>query len=366
VNYYTDYKMVKTFNYQELGEITRGNLTLNPGDLSGDLISGGTISNFSSTGISDKSTKQTLVVEDDKITVKSISLESIESGFSVRGDVKVYGILDASVVRTNEIYSHRKYDQQFLEFANANGEPVNTGLLWSGGQYSRQFLFKQNVDRFFSSEHLDLDSGKEYLIDNSSVLSRNALGRTVVNSNLQTVGTLEKLSVSGAVNIGDFVHFNPVGRRFAIGTDSANGVLSIYDTNNNVELILSGKENNRGIIGTFNTTGLEIVTDHQTRMSIEPGGDITLGVEQRDSTVTRVYGKLSVGVKNPRESFEVSGNIRWSNKLFAIGNSAPTEGSFTQGDIVWNSIPKEGAYIGWVCISTGSPGQWKPFGVIAS
>jgi len=357
--------MVKTFDYQELGNVTRDKLALNLGDLSGDLISGGTISNFSSTGISDKSTKQTLVVEDDKLTVKSICLESVESGFSVRGDVKVYGVLDASVVRTNEIYSHRKYDQQFLEFANPSGEAVNTGLLWGGGQYNRLFIFKQDTDRFFSSENIDLDSNKEYLIDNSSVLSRNALGRTVVNSNLQTVGTLQKLSVAGSVNVNDFIHFNPVSQRLSLGTEDANGILTIYDYDNDVELIFSGKDNSRGIIGTFNTKGLELVTDHQTRLSIEPGGDITLGVEQKDSTVTRVYGKLSVGVKNPRESFEVVGNIRWANKLFSIGNSAPTDGNFTQGDIVWNSDPKEGAYIGWVCVSGGAPGQWKPFGSIA-
>jgi hypothetical protein len=357
--------MVKTFDYQSLGNIARDQLSLNPGELSGDLISGGIVSNFSSTGISDKSTKQTLVVEDDKITVKSIALESVESGFNVRGDVKIYGVLDASVVRTTELYTHRKYDQQFLEFANASGEPVNTGLLWGGGQYNRLFIFKQHTDRFFSSENIDIDANKEYLIDNSTVLSRNALGRTVVDSSLQTVGTLQKLTVAGAVNLGDFIHFNPVSRRLGIGTESANGALSIYDNNNNVELILSGKDGGRGIIGTFTTNGLDLVTDYQTRMSIEPGGDITLGVEQKDSTVTRVYGKLSVGVKNPRESFEVVGNIRWANKLFAVGNSAPTDGNFTQGDIVWNSIPKEGAFIGWVCVTSGSPGQWKPFGGIS-
>jgi len=66
--------MVKTFNAGELENIPRSSLSIGAGEFSGDLVKGGTIADFASTGIKDSSTKQTLVVTDDKITVKSIAV----------------------------------------------------------------------------------------------------------------------------------------------------------------------------------------------------------------------------------------------------------------------------------------------------
>ncbi len=43
---------------------------------------------------------------------------------------------------------------------------------------------------------------------------------------------------------------------------------------------------------------------------------------------------------------------------------APTSGSFTQGDIVWNSNPQPGNFVGWVCVKAGNPGMWATFGEI--
>ncbi|MCB2298280.1 glycosyl hydrolase family 28-related protein [Clostridium tagluense] len=42
----------------------------------------------------------------------------------------------------------------------------------------------------------------------------------------------------------------------------------------------------------------------------------------------------------------------------------PTTGTWTKGALVYNSNPKANGYIGWVCITTGTPGIWKGFGLI--
>ena len=34
-------------------------------------------------------------------------------------------------------------------------------------------------------------------------------------------------------------------------------------------------------------------------------------------------------------------------------------------DIVWNSNPVAGSVVGWICILTGTPGEWKSFGNIS-
>lgn len=48
---------------------------------------------------------------------------------------------------------------------------------------------------------------------------------------------------------------------------------------------------------------------------------------------------------------------RWSN-------AAPATGGWSLGEIVYNSEPSSGEYIGWICTTAGSPGTWKGFGVI--
>ena len=46
------------------------------------------------------------------------------------------------------------------------------------------------------------------------------------------------------------------------------------------------------------------------------------------------------------------------------GSGTPTSGAFRQGDIVWNDSPAPTSYVGWVCVKTGTPGDWRPFGQI--
>jgi hypothetical protein len=46
--------------------------------------------------------------------------------------------------------------------------------------------------------------------------------------------------------------------------------------------------------------------------------------------------------------------------------SVPTTGEFKRGDIIWNSEPSAGGTMGWVCVTSGSPGTLKAFGDIAA
>src|SRR5678815_541505 len=46
--------------------------------------------------------------------------------------------------------------------------------------------------------------------------------------------------------------------------------------------------------------------------------------------------------------------------------AAPTAGTFVRGDIVWNSTPIAGGPIGWVCVVSGTPGTFAPFGGMAA
>jgi len=46
------------------------------------------------------------------------------------------------------------------------------------------------------------------------------------------------------------------------------------------------------------------------------------------------------------------------------GSAAPTTGTYTRGSRRYASTPSAGGFVGWVCVSGGTPGTWKGFGAI--
>jgi hypothetical protein len=46
-------------------------------------------------------------------------------------------------------------------------------------------------------------------------------------------------------------------------------------------------------------------------------------------------------------------------------SAPPQQGTWRVGDQALNREPKAGGYVGWVCVTAGSPGEWRPFGLIA-
>jgi hypothetical protein len=46
--------------------------------------------------------------------------------------------------------------------------------------------------------------------------------------------------------------------------------------------------------------------------------------------------------------------------------AAPTTGTWLQGEVVYNTAPAAGGFVGWVCTTSGTPGTWKTFGVISA
>lgn len=83
---------------------------------------------------------------------------------------------------------------------------------------------------------------------------------------------------------------------------------------------------------------------------------------------TKVNGKLGVGVDNVSEgvTFESLGPIKFQGKKFEVGDNAPKIGLYNKGDIVWSDNPKPNGNLGWICIRSGAPGEWKPFGMIGA
>lgn len=44
--------------------------------------------------------------------------------------------------------------------------------------------------------------------------------------------------------------------------------------------------------------------------------------------------------------------------------AAPTTGAHTVNELVFNNAPVAGGFLGWVCVTAGTPGTWKQWGMI--
>lgn len=254
---------------------------------------------------------------------------------------------------------------QFLEFRAKDGGTNNgKGIIWTGEGSAKQLIFKANANRIYSTEHFELDKDKSFAIGGMKVLDGKELGPTVVKSHLQQVGRLKGLIVDGHLNVDQYLFYNGKTNRLGIGTDSPNAALSVAE--HAVEVMLGTGKDLHGIVGTYAATDFDIVTDSTARISVKGNGDVSIGNPNRNPVRVSINGKLSVGVQTPDQNVDlhVAGAVRLNNRLQMVGSSSPREGTFNQGDIVWNENPSPGQHIGWVCARAGSPGSWFPFGEI--
>ena len=326
--------------------------------LSGDHIVGGKILKFASAGITDSASTEQIIVADDGITINKI-----KNDLTVEGTVSA-NTLRADVLEVKEI----KADIQFEKDSPItwSGKSISgKGLLWAGQGYTKQFVFNSEPDRFFSSEVIDLAKDKHLAINGVKVLDDTILGPSITKSSLREVGRLKGLIVDGSFSVNNYFYYNGSIDRLGLGTEQPNAAFSIAE--DGIELVI-GTNENKGMIGTFASHSLDIVTDHTARISIASSGNIQLGNTKQPPVQVSIHGKLAIKVAmpDPEVDLHVNGAVKFNGKLQKYGEAYPTAGAFTQGDIVWNSEPKQNTFIGWVCIQAGSPGIWAPFGKIGN
>ncbi len=283
------------------------------------------------------------IVTDDtkRITVSGNTTEfgNVKSKNAV---VKIHGKLEVDSV-VSDIRVEKTSSIEFI--ASKDNSIFGKGMAWKGEGGTRQFVMMPNPDRIYSTESIDLAVNKEYWIDGKNVLSRTDLGNTVVNSSLTRLGTLTSLDVNGNVNLSNSITIQ-------------NKVVTV---NNSVTV-------NDGI-GTLTINSKGITADKFSvgeDFYVDSSGEIRLGNKNNTTRNLNVYGKLSVNITNPQEdaAFSVDGVMVVNGKRFAHGINSPSEKSWNQGDIVWNISPVKTSYVGWICVMSGTPGTWEPFGYI--
>ncbi len=88
-----------------------------------------------------------------------------------------------------------------------------------------------------------------------------------------------------------------------------------------------------------------------------------------DNTVARISAFQCLSFDSLQEMIEYteSGIFSTKNNSRSSGSeSTPISGSWLKGDLVYNTNPTSGGYVGWICTAAGTPGTWKGFGLIES
>jgi len=172
-----------------------------------------------------------------------------------------------------------------------------------------------------------LDNKQSYTINGKIVVSENALGPSIVESNLRKIGTLKELIVEGETLIGETLYVSPTGR-VGINTDEPTHALTLWDEE--IYLNIGKHQKDVAVIGT------------------ERNQDILLKSGTHRNVLLKSDG--TTVIENP-----VLNGKTFTTNEFSPGYSGQL------GDICWNTKPAKGKSIGWVCIG-GT--QWCNFGSI--
>ena len=274
-----------------------------------------------------------------RIKVKSTGEVNIGDPINGGGKLNVYGTLTATSVITD----YKVERSNPINFKAAQGQDIyGLGFAWTGTGSARQFIMMGGPDRLWSSESIDLAPHQAYYVNGMVALSADGLGPTLLNSSLQTVGTLTSLRVAGHSDLG---HVKAENLTLALDTNTARYDQTSIDSNTSFDIKINGET----LLGLSNNK-------------------VVLGDVLEQHKPVQLFGAVSINVNtpDPELSLAVNGNYMLGGKRFVHFPSAPATGEYQLGDICWNTAPTPNSFVGWICVASGTPGIWNGFGMIAS
>ena len=149
-----------------------------------------------------------------------------------------------------------------------------------------------------------------------------------IKVNEERGGQLKQLEVSGEALLSDVLYTTPGNNRVGINTLDPSDALTVWDQE--VEVVIGKHKVQEGYIGTRRRQNLNIGSNNKIGIKIDSNGKVLI------------------------DQLELQGRI------ISSGNSVPNHPS-KSGDIVLNTKPEVGSYVGWVCLDGI---KWAGFGKI--
>jgi hypothetical protein len=257
---------------------------------------------FRTNGIVDQAQDTELTVMDGVVVVER---DFVAKNVQVTQDLSIKNLIVSGTINTDNCSWRELKDL------------VSQQVLTATTEQWHQDLVQQVLERA-KLEGINFES---VLIDNQRLIENNTLSAVVVDSHLQSTGTLKSLKVAGSAQFGQTMHVS--GRRVGINTQEPEMALSVWDEE--VSVIAGKLSKQQAFVGTARLQNLAIGVNRVPQIEIDTDGLTTIK-------------QLRVGRHRISHSGTVPGY------------------SGTRGDLVLNSDPKPGTPFAWVCLGAF---QWQ-------
>ena len=276
--------------------------------ITGDNISGGIIENFSSTGIDDRASQVALTILDDSTVIEN---NLLTKDLTVQGSATINGkfVVNGDVPE----------DSAFFKKLISNATASTLGSL-------DQTLFNNYSTLIFDRIKQDGLNLSKITLDGQEIATSNSLGSSIVNSNLQKLGELKELQVSGESLLAQTLYVTP--KRVGINTIEPSAALSVWD--DEIEIVAKKKSRDVGMLGTAR---------HQK---------LVLSANNKDNIVLNDDGSAQID------------HLKVGAMQFSSSNNPPNFVS-ERCHVVWNTNPNPGGPLGWICLGGAN---WANFGII--
>ena len=257
---------------------------------------------FRTNGISDQANNIELTVLDGVVVVER---DFVAKNIQVEQDLIVNNLVVSGVINTD----NRSW--------NELKDVISQQVLTATTEQWRQDLVDQVVLESRTAG-INFDS---VMVDDLPLIENKTLSAAVVDSHLQSIGTLRDLRVAGTAQFGQTMQVS--GRRVGINTQDPEMALAVWDEE--VSIIAGKLSKQQAFVGTARLQNLAIGVNRVPQIEIDVDGLTTIK-------------QLRVGRHRISHAGTVPGY------------------SGTRGDLVLNSDPKPGTPFAWVCLGAF---QWQ-------
>lgn len=276
--------------------------------ISGNNISGGIITTFGSTGIDDRSSQVAITILNDMTVIEN---NLITKDLTIEGTMVVNGefVVNGNVQKDSTFYKELVNDSAYSTLGK-----IDSSLFEN---YSRLIFSK------IREEGLDLN---KITLNNNEIIKDNSLGPTIVNSNLQKLGIIKELQVSGESIIAESLYVTK--GRIGINTIEPSAPLSIWD--DEIEITASKRQKDVGSLGTPRPQQFMLFANNKNNIILDTDGSVLLH------------------------------DLRIGQMRFTSADRTPNFVS-ERCHVVWNTNPNPGGPLGWICLGGAN---WANFGII--
>ena len=257
---------------------------------------------FRTNGISDQASNIELTVLDGVVVVER---DFVAKNIQVEQDLIVNNLVVSGVINTD----NRSW--------NELKDVISQQVLTATTEQWRQDLVDQVVLESRTAG-INFDS---VMVDDLPLIENKTLSAAVVDSHLQSIGTLRDLRVAGTAQFGQTMQVS--GRRVGINTQDPEMALAVWDEE--VSIIAGKLSKQQAFVGTARLQNLAIGVNRTPQIEIDVDGLTTIK------------------------------QLRLGRHRISHAGTVPGY-SGTRGDLVLNSDPKPGTPFAWVCLGAF---QWQ-------